>query len=194
MKYKKPPYESELDDDGYLYARFYQKIYNARTRDIPFLLSYEDWQELVRRAGLKSSDLGFSGKGYVLARHGDSGPYALDNCRFILQLDNVREMKTSVEGKDRSRRAGMKATREYWDNIEPEDRVKIINTRMEKAFKKRKDDAVRSHIEKRAKMNSSYTGERNSQYGTFWVTDGVTNRKVSGEIPEGFRRGRITKK
>jgi len=35
-------------------------------------------------------------------------------------------------------------------------------------------------------------GERNSQYGTMWVTDGFTNRKVkkTEPIPEGYRRGR----
>jgi hypothetical protein len=34
-------------------------------------------------------------------------------------------------------------------------------------------------------------GNKNSQYGTFWVTNGIENRKVRDEIPEGFRRGRI---
>lgn len=39
-------------------------------------------------------------------------------------------------------------------------------------------------------------GKRNSQYGTFWVTDGKNNKKVkcNNEIPEGFVKGRYLDK
>ncbi|ATW62703.1 putative endonuclease [Synechococcus phage S-CBWM1] len=45
------------------------------------------------------------------------------------------------------------------------------------------------------KENKHQQGTRNSQYGTMWVTDGETNRKIKkGEpIPEGFRAGRVYK-
>lgn len=39
-------------------------------------------------------------------------------------------------------------------------------------------------------------GEKNSQHGTYWVTDGKTSmrwRDSSGPIPDGFRRGRVQK-
>lgn len=42
----------------------------------------------------------------------------------------------------------------------------------------------------------SYKGENNSQFGTFWITNGIENKKWSekhGPIPDGFKRGRITK-
>lgn len=34
-------------------------------------------------------------------------------------------------------------------------------------------------------------GETNSQFGTFWITDGKTNKKTKSEIPEGWYRGRV---
>ncbi len=53
-------------------------------------------------------------------------------------------------------------------------------------------------IEKRVKtyqMIHHQQGEKNSQYGTMWITDGIDNRKIKKEevIPEGWRRGRIVK-
>lgn len=36
-------------------------------------------------------------------------------------------------------------------------------------------------------------GEANSQYGTFWITDGKTNKKTNSEIPEGWYKGRVLK-
>lgn len=42
-----------------------------------------------------------------------------------------------------------------------------------------------------AANSKAQLGSRNSQFGTFWVTDGKINKKVRGEIPEGFRKGRI---
>lgn len=42
------------------------------------------------------------------------------------------------------------------------------------------------------KKNSHQKGEKNSQYGTIWVTNGLENRKIKSEdpVPEGFWRGR----
>jgi group I intron endonuclease len=36
-------------------------------------------------------------------------------------------------------------------------------------------------------------GEANSQFGTFWITDGKTNKKTNFEIPEGWYKGRVLK-
>ena len=47
---------------------------------------------------------------------------------------------------------------------------------------------------KRSKTMKQYVGERNSQHGTCWITDGKENKKVKAsplELPEGWRRGRI---
>jgi len=42
--------------------------------------------------------------------------------------------------------------------------------------------------------NSKLVGQRNSQYGTMWITNGIENRKIKKEqdvIPEGWYKGRI---
>ena len=52
--------------------------------------------------------------------------------------------------------------------------------------------------ESKQKMRDSakdiHAGKNNSQYGTFWITNGCTNMKWSssrGDIPTGYRRGRV---
>lgn len=39
-------------------------------------------------------------------------------------------------------------------------------------------------------------GENNSQYGTMWITNDITNKKIkkTDEIPDGWRRGRVMNK
>ena len=41
-------------------------------------------------------------------------------------------------------------------------------------------------------MSVSQRGERNSQYGTFWITNGVTEKKARDVIPEGWEAGRLS--
>jgi hypothetical protein len=45
-------------------------------------------------------------------------------------------------------------------------------------------------------MKGKQSGPRNSQHGTMWITDGISNRKVKKDldaIPDGWYKGRITK-
>lgn len=37
-------------------------------------------------------------------------------------------------------------------------------------------------------------GSTNSQFGTFWITDGKINKKISSDIPEGWYKGRVFQK
>lgn len=38
------------------------------------------------------------------------------------------------------------------------------------------------------------TGKTNSNFGSIWITDGLINRKIKGEIPNGWKRGRFIPK
>ncbi len=52
-------------------------------------------------------------------------------------------------------------------------------------------DATKEKMSKAHK--GKHTGKNNSQYGTFWITNGYTNMKWSdsrGELPNGYHRGR----
>lgn len=51
----------------------------------------------------------------------------------------------------------------------------------------------KSKISRAAKLNSKGSG--NSQFGTMWVTDGESNKKISktDDIPNGWRSGRVMK-
>lgn len=87
----KPEWQSVVDDDGKLKQRFYNKRINSKSEGIEFNLTFQEYCKLVADAGLVSSDLGFTGKGYVLARFNDEGGYEYYNCRFITQKENARE-------------------------------------------------------------------------------------------------------
>jgi len=55
--------------------------------------------------------------------------------------------------------------------------------------------AGRRHTEEtKAKIgkvtSEAQKGTGNSQFGSFWITDGTVNKKCRGEIPEGFWKGR----
>ena len=57
-------------------------------------------------------------------------------------------------------------------------------------------DPVLRQKHKEALSNISHQqGNKNSQFGSMWITDGTTNKKISNKdtIPEGWRRGRVTK-
>lgn len=82
----------DVDDDGKLRKKYNRKKENAKyVQHIEFKLTFQDFVNLVYEAGIKSSDLGYKGKRYVLGRYRDKGPYAIGNCRFITQEENIAE-------------------------------------------------------------------------------------------------------
>jgi hypothetical protein len=98
-----------LNDDGKLKRKFINKRVNAAKEGIEFDLTYSEFKSLVLKAGLVSSDLGFTGRGYVLARRHDVGPYRVGNCRFITQKENASERKVSKRSSNASRKNQKKA-------------------------------------------------------------------------------------
>ena len=58
-----------------------------------------------------------------------------------------------------------------------------------------KREADRKKKIREKQKHPSYAGENGSQYGTFWITDGTTNKKWKddlGKLPRSFHRGRTT--
>ena len=98
LPHEKLPIEIELDDDGKLYNKWRRKWDTDKYGlNKGFDLTFEQYCLLVKEAGLKSSQLGFNGDGYVLARYNDEGPYTWGNCRFITQKENLAERKVSKQ-------------------------------------------------------------------------------------------------
>lgn len=59
--------------------------------------------------------------------------------------------------------------------------------------------AGRKHTDETKKKQSiamkRFTGDKNSQFGTFWITNGIESRKIKEDkIPEGWYKGRKIKK
>lgn len=67
----------------------------------------------------------------------------------------------------------------------PDFHTKVVEAaRSPEANKKRKETLQRIGHSR---------GEKNSQFGTMWITDGSSNRKIAktSAIPDGWRRGRV---
>ena len=207
LKRTRSELELELDDDNKLKQRWQNKRVNARKENIGFELSFEDYCKLVKEAGLKSSQLGFSGDGYVLARYNDDGPYSYGNCRFITQSENAKEKKISYKMRLSSKRSAcILNDRNRQRLLTDRDAVSKSIRDGQRNSEKYQNMIARKHAQhiayleqkrKSSVLNSKRPqacGENNSQYGTFWITNGIYNKKWRdsyGELPEGFYRGRV---
>lgn len=96
-----------IDDDGKLWRHWSNKRVNARKEKIGFHLTFEEYVQLLRDAGLKSSDIGI--KKYHLSRPKDRGDYIVGNCSFVPYLKNLREKVISKKSRQASRRNILKA-------------------------------------------------------------------------------------
>lgn len=90
--YKHSRYRDLVDDDGKVYRRWTNKRVNAKKYGVECKLILEEYCKLIHDAGLHSSDLGYKGNRYDLARYNDQGPYEVGNCRFITHKENMDEM------------------------------------------------------------------------------------------------------
>jgi hypothetical protein len=185
---------TDVDDDGKLRMRFHNAKSNAKKSGIRFLLTFDQYVDQIKRAGLTSSRISRSHQErYVLVRVSDRGPYARGNCRFVTMSERNRNRWPSVKTKLANRRSFRKAS-EAFLRLSPDERKQrcVYNLRHHLTAKRLIGAVIKD--QKRSKLDQRYTGENNGQYGSFWLTDGVTNRKWRleyGDIPEGFRRGRI---
>ena len=64
--------------------------HHAKRRDIPFLLTFDEWIAIWHESG-KFTQRGHKKGQYVMARHGDLGPYAVGNVRICTCSENITE-------------------------------------------------------------------------------------------------------
>ena len=164
---------NEINDDGKLRRKFTRKRANAKKNGTVSMLTYSEFVGLMREAGIKSSQLGPTG--YHLARYGDSGPYAVGNCRFVTFEVNQKEKKAPDSA------VISRGLHRYYAN----------NPGSFTGRKHREDTK-----EAIGRANSvSQKGERNSQFGRAWVTNGTIDKKIDQDkvdfyLSLGWGRGR----
>lgn len=128
---------------------------------------------------------------YNLCPGGQGGFGYINERKLGYQLTSDSRMRGSILGNE-SRRESLK---------DPLYKAKIsssLSTALKKVWKEKTHPWVgRKHKDTtRKKMRDSHagkhTGERNSQYGSMWITDGSEEKKIpkTSNIDEGWRRGR----
>jgi hypothetical protein len=190
----KPDWQVAVDDDGKVYTKYSNKRVNAGHEDIEFDLSFEEFCKLIFQAGLVSSQLGYTGQKYVLARFNDEGSYTFDNCRFITQQENSDEKVIT----DRARESSSNNMKRYNESRSSEELSRQVRNseNWKKYSLKRKEQAEKRRVDYEANADSRYLNENNSQFGSYWITNEINNikwRDSKGDIPEGYRRGRVMK-
>ena len=73
---------------------FHSQKCAAKQRRIPFLLTFEEWQAIWIDSG-KWEQRGKKSNQYCMARHGDTGPYAIGNVRICTVRENHAEQKNN---------------------------------------------------------------------------------------------------
>jgi hypothetical protein len=70
--------------------KFRKQRSNARSRGIPFNLTFQEWRDIWQESGMYERR-GRGRRGYVMHRIADSGPYQVGNVEIISAIDNFRE-------------------------------------------------------------------------------------------------------
>jgi hypothetical protein len=94
-------------------GRYHQHKGKANARDIPFLLTFEEWWDLWQASG-KWDKRGTRRDQYVMARFGDRGAYERGNVRICPCGENTDEMRSALPLRTRrGREADLTANRDY---------------------------------------------------------------------------------
>jgi hypothetical protein len=88
--------------------RYLQQKAYSEDRNIPWDITFPEWWRIWKESG--KYHLRGRGHGYCMSRHGDSGPYRVDNVKICLATDNIKEYYdiTPKEEVSRKIREGLK--------------------------------------------------------------------------------------
>ena len=140
----------------------------------------------------------FEGKLLILTRLSirqiESGKVLFDVSKVArkrnqITVDGVPIEKSGITAKTFSERS-KKA------KLSSEERSKITKAALaaSPAIQERQRIAAVKKLERSKGLHPSYAGSRASQFGTFWITDGATNKKwdnTKGKVPRSFLKGRV---
>lgn len=95
-----------------------------------------------------------------------------------------------------SARVSINTARKYVKRESLLNNLKLAQTKRQEIFPNGVWNGKQHSEETKRKMsqtkNGTNIGSKNSQFGTFWITNGTINQKCRGEIPLGFYRGRVS--
>ena len=188
-------------DDGYLGSgkRLYYELnkYGRNNFKFEILEQFDSREELVQAEINLITEQDLKNPNCLNCKPGGSGGFTDENRKKARQVtDKVLEEK---HGKDFRVIIG----KQYYENLSEEqkqERNALISRRLKEVefnhatFKGKKHSEETLNSMKESKKDYG-KGSANSQYGTCWITDEYSNKKIlKGEtIPEGWRLGRKIK-
>jgi hypothetical protein len=189
-------------NDGYMgsgkYLKYAKEKYGITnfTKEILFIFDtpeqmYAKESEIVNEEFLATENTynlkvgGFGGFDYINA---NPEKYLTEKRLSALmpQSERLRRYKEKLDNdpKFREEQAGrMKIAREKWSRKYPQG-VWLGRKHSKETLAKLKNSAKGKGL-----------GEKNSQFGTMWITDGIKNKKIKKDklVPEGWKLGRVLK-
>jgi hypothetical protein len=91
-------------------AAYYFQKSSARRRQVPFLLTFDEWWAIWQESG-KWEQHGRSNEQFCMARYRDQGPYAVGNVRICTCLENQLEKVWGPETRKRMSEAAKRRHR-----------------------------------------------------------------------------------
>ena len=78
-------------------------------------------------------------------------------------------------------------------SCETKQKLKELNIGKQRFLGRKHSDESKNKM--RNSAVGKHTAEKNSQFGTMWITSGSENRKINkkDEIPDGWKKGRVMK-
>jgi hypothetical protein len=92
------------------FEHYHWHKYSARNRNIPFLLTFDEWLKEWEDSG-HLHERGCRKGQYCMARFGDQGPYAIGNVKIILHTQNIAERVITDAERERTRQRNL--SRDY---------------------------------------------------------------------------------
>ena len=187
-------------DDNYMgsgkYLKYAQEKYGIENFDKEILHVFDTPDDMyAKEAELINEEFIATENTYNLKVGGFGG---FDYINDTMSID-TRQMISSAGGKSANKNGGTFKGRTHTDETKTIIREKNLGE-LNPNYGKPGTFKGRTHTDETkiriGSMNSiNQQGEKNSQYGSMWITNGTKNKKIKNTdpIPDGWSRGRIIK-
>lgn len=126
---------------------------------------------------------------YNLKLGGEGGFAGINSSHSKEHLDSIR----SVDGCRKGGRAAARVNKEKQAGFYAADKDSLSAWGKKGSALSSKMNGKRHSDKTRLMMSKSHSGKTNSQFGSFWINNGVCSKKCRGPVPDGWVRGRKCK-